>query len=437
MSRPHVGIIGGGVLGTVLTYRLASRGVRVTLLERSNSLGGLAASMDFDGHTVDRFYHVIVPSDGTMLGLVDELGLGEHLRFSETGVGFYIDGELVPLNGLGDFLRFRPLTVSQRVRLGWFVAQCQLRRSYSKLDEVPLQPWLRRHCGKGVVERIWKPLLESRFDGSYDELPATYMWARTRRMRSARTGKGAAETMGCLDGGHQRLIDALADASRSLGAEINCGVGVEGLVTNEAGAVTGARVEGETRDFDLTVATLQPQHLGGLLPETLQPLLDAYPQRWLGVVCVVLKTRRSVLPFYSVNICEPTPVTTIVETSHVVGTDHTDGLRLVYIPKYCEATAAEFTESEDSLRDRFVGYLGQLAPGFTKDDVVASTVQRAPIVEPVHGLGAARQLPPVWPGVDGLALASNAQIYPSLLSGESVSAFATDVADQVLAKLGK
>ena len=59
------------------------------------------------------------------------------------------------------------------------------------------------------------------------------MWARTRRMRSARTGRGAAETMGCLVGGHQRLIDALAEASSALGVEINCGVSVDGLVVDD------------------------------------------------------------------------------------------------------------------------------------------------------------------------------------------------------------
>ena len=52
--------------------------------------------------------------------------------------------------------------------------------------------WLTRHCGREVVERIWKPLLNSRFDSDYDELPATYLWARTNRMRSARKGRAAA-----------------------------------------------------------------------------------------------------------------------------------------------------------------------------------------------------------------------------------------------------
>ena len=62
------------------------------------------------------------------------------------------------------------------------------------------------------------------------------------------------------------------------------------------------------------------------------------------------------------------------------------------------------------------------------------TVQRAKLVEPVHQLRADRaplEMAPIWPGVEGLALASNAQIYPYLLNGDSVMGFAEGVAGEV------
>jgi hypothetical protein len=46
------------------------------------------------------------------------------------------------------------------------------------------------------------------------------------------------------------------------------------------------------------------------------------------------------------------------------------------------------------------------------------------------------RIAPVWPRVEGLALASNAQIYPYLLNGDSVMGFAEEVAGEVAAKLG-
>jgi protoporphyrinogen oxidase len=435
MSAPRIAVVGGGVLGTVLALRLTQAGAQVTLLERGETLGGLAGSFDFGGHRVDRFYHVIVPSDARMIDLAGELGLEEDLSFSPVGVGFYIDGQMHDFNGIGDFLRFKPLSPWSRARLAWFVAQCQLRRKYDGLEDVPLERWLKRHSGGKVLDRIWRPLLDSRFDSEHDELPATYLWARTNRMRSARTGNGGAETMGCLVGGHERLIEAAGARAAELGADIRVGAGVEGLVLDSDGGVRGVRVDGEAELFDLTIPTLQPPALRRLLPESLSGLLDAYPQRYLGVVCLILKVRKSVLPYYSVNICDPTPITTVVETSHVVGTEHTDGHRLLYLPKYCEAGSETWNLSDQDVHDRFTAMLGKIAPDFGPDDVVDWTVQRAPLVEPVHARGVSPRIAPVWPGVDGLALASASQVYPRLLNGESVIGLAEDVAEQAVDRL--
>jgi protoporphyrinogen oxidase len=431
-KRPHIAVVGAGILGTVLALRLAEGGARVTLLERAPTPGGLAGAIDFSGHRVDRFYHVIVPSDERMIALTDELGLSDKLTFNPVGVGFFVDGKMYPFNGIGDFLRFPPLSLLGRARLAWFVLHCQLRRDYKSLEQKPLEAWLTRHCGSRVVKRIWRPLLDSRFNSRHSELPATYLWARTNRMRSARDKGNSGETMGCLQGGHETLVLAAAARGAELGVDVRFGAGVEGLVRKPTGEVSGVRVDGQDEHFDLTIPTLQPPGLKHLLPEELQPLLDAYPERYLGVVCLILKLRRSLTPYYSVNICDPTPITTVVETSHVVGTEHTDGLRLAYLPKYCDPDAPEFSEDDESIYKRFTEMLARLVPDFSDEDVVDWTVQRAPLVEPVHALGHEPRTAPVWPGVDGLALASASQIYPRLLNGESVVGLAERVATEAL-----
>ncbi len=436
-TQPRVGVVGGGVLGVSLALRLAQAGAKVTVVERGSSLGGLAGTMDFGGHQVDRFYHVITPADTRMISMAEEVGLGDQLRYTPVGAGFFANGEMHDFNGLGDLLRFSPLSPVARLRLGWFVAQCQLRSSYDGLENLPLETWLRRHCGKQVVERIWKPLLNSRFDSDPSGLPATYLWARTRRMSGAR-GKGGGEEMGHIVGGHQRLIDAMVAKAAELGVEARTDAPVTGLATAEDGSVTGVELDGETLDFDLTIPTLQPPALRFLLPERHQGLLAPYPERWLGCVCVIIKVPRSLLPYYAVNITEPTPVTSAIETTQVLGTDHTDGQHLVYLPKYCDPSAPEQSEDDESIYRRFTDYLARLSPGFSRDEVLDWTVQRAKLVEPVHTLrpGGEPRVAPIWPGVKGLALASNAQIYPNLLNGDSVMGFAEGVAGEVAERLG-
>ncbi|MDQ8044906.1 MAG: FAD-dependent oxidoreductase [Solirubrobacteraceae bacterium] len=429
-----VGIVGGGIFGTTLALRLAQAGVDVELLERAPTIGGLADRMDLGGYQVDRFYHVIVPTDERMLGLVDELGLTDQLGFNPVGVGFWIDGKMEPFNGIGDFLRFSPLSLIDRFKLGMFVLRCQRKSSYDDLEDVPLLPWLEKQTGKNVVRKIWKPLLDSRFDGKHDELPATYLWARTRRMNNARQGKSRAETMGALRGGHQTLIEAAAKAAEAAGAKIRTGVPVTGL-TMEGGAVTGVATDDGDRTYDLTIPTLQPPGLKFLLPEPLKPLLDLYPQRYQGVVCLVLLVKHSLIEHYSVNITDETPITTVVETSHAVGTEHTGGHRLVYVPKYCDTASEAYGLSDQEVYDRFTAKLAQLSPQFRHEDVLAWTVQHGPTVEPVHPMGKVPRVPPFDRGVDGLMLASAAQVYPRLLNGESVIDLAEDVAKIVAARV--
>ena len=100
MSRPSVGVVGGGILGMTAAYRLAQEGVHVALYERSSDLGGLVGSFDFDGHSVDRFYHVILPTDDRVRGLAEELGLGDRFRFRPVGVGFFDQGRLFSMSSL-------------------------------------------------------------------------------------------------------------------------------------------------------------------------------------------------------------------------------------------------------------------------------------------------------------------------------------------------
>ena len=137
--KPTVGIVGGGILGMTAAYRLAQAGVAVSLYERAPDLGGLVGSFDFDGTTVDRFYHVVLPSDDRVIGLADELGLGDRWRFRPTRVGFYGDGRLFSMTSPKEFLTFPLLRPHERARLAAFVARCQLTKGHDRLDDESLE----------------------------------------------------------------------------------------------------------------------------------------------------------------------------------------------------------------------------------------------------------------------------------------------------------
>ena len=97
-------------MGLSLGYFLSQQGVQVEIFEASPTLGGLAGALVLkDGTTVDRFYHTILSSDGYLRELCAELDLTTQLRFQETKMGFYDQGEIHSMNSVLEFLRFPPL----------------------------------------------------------------------------------------------------------------------------------------------------------------------------------------------------------------------------------------------------------------------------------------------------------------------------------------
>ena len=432
MTRPSVAIVGGGILGMTAAYRLAQAGVQVSLYERSRDLGGLVGSFDFDGRPVDRFYHVILPTDDRVIGLANELGLGDRFRFRPTKVGFYDDARLFSMTSPKEFLTFPILSPLERVRLGAFVARCQLKKDHADLDEEPLLDWLTRLCGRGVVEKLWKPLLDSKFDGQYDDLPATYIWARTRRMGTTRDKSGR-EVMGWLEGGYQTLIDALERKIRELGGEVHAATAVE-RITSTNGAAGGLVVDGRFRPFDFVLCTLAPPMARQLLDEDLLAQAPADHCRYLGVVCLLLRTSRSVSPYYHLNITDRrVPLTTVVETTHVVDPEQVGG-SLVYVSKYVDPSHPDQQRPLDELERDYHGYARTIFPDLRDDEIISSKVQRARVTEPVHLLGGATRLPEMF-SVPRLALASTAHVYPEIVSGQAITGVAQRVVPGILERL--
>ena len=423
-----VAIVGGGILGMTAALRLLEAGVDVTLFERANDLGGLVGSFDFDGRPADRFYHVILPTDDRVRGLAEELGLGDTFRFRPTGVGFYDDGRLFSMSSIKEFLTFPLLSPVGRLRLGAFVAWCQAKSKYADLEDVPLDKWLRKFCGRATVERLWNPLLDSKFDGDFDGLPATYMWARTRRMSGTRDSSGR-EVMGWLEGGYQRLIDALERRIRELGGDIRTGAAVERIVGSQ-NAVTGICIDGRFLAFDHVLCTLMPPQASSLLPDELKSHAGVDRFKYLGVICVLIRAKRSVSPYYTLNITDRrVPLTTVVETTHVVDPEYAGG-HLVYAAKYVDPDHPDLTRPAEDVQRDYLGYVRTMFPDLRDDEIDAIRVQRARMVEPVHQLGGAARIPDMFP-VPGLALASTAHVYPEIVNGQAV----IGVANRVLSGL--
>jgi len=434
MSEPlTVGIVGGGITGISLGYFLSQLGLKVEIFEASPVLGGLAGPLVLeDGTAVDRFYHAILTSDRHLRELCTELEIADRLRFRETRMGFYHQGQIHSMNNIVEFLRFPPLGWIDRFRLGITVLYAQFVRDWQSLEGISVEQWLLRLSGRGAFENIWRPMLKAKFDGGFENTPATYIWSRLVRMKSTRDGASQKEESGHLIGGYITLIEALVERIQAAGGKVHLHSPASEIVI-EGGRAQGIRIGQQVLSFDAIVSTLQVPIFRRLIPAASSSYHDYLGQTdYLGIICPLLVLDRPLSGFWTLNITDDRiPFTGVIETTSYIDPQYVGGHHLVYLPKYTAPGSPWQIKSDDEIREIWLQHLEAMFPQFERAWIRYFLVHRERYVEPIHGLNGTHLIPPVQTPIENLYLSTTAQIYPALTNGESVSRHARQSANVV------
>ena len=431
--RPlRVAVLGGGIGGLASAYFLAKAGHRPVVFESSTQLGGLGTHFEHHGVTLDRYYHVILDSDAELIGLIGELGLADQLHWSETGMGFLVDGRLYGFNSPLDLLRFGALGLPDRLRTGLGALYItKLKRRGVDLDEVRAVDWLRRLFGPRVFERIWDPLLRAKFGDRRDGLPAYWVWNTLNREKD-----GGQEVKGSLRCGYRGLADALHDALIARGAEVRVRCPVNAI----AESADGVRVTtgGGTERFDAIVSTLPLPLLSRVAQGALGAAVPLPELAYQGVVNALVVSRSRLERFYWTAVVDSRfPFQGVVETTHVIKPEWIGGRHLYYLMNYCDAGSELYNRSDDVIAGQATAGLATLYPRFQRDDVEAVYVFRAPHVEPAWTLGYLRRRPAARVGASRLYLCTTAQAYPRVTAWNTSVALAAETVTSLLDDLGR
>ena len=131
-----VGIIGGGISGLTAGYILAKKGNAVTIFEGSDILGGLASGFKIHGSNLERSYHHIFKTDTEIQDLVKELKIEDELKWHPSSLAVYYDGKLYPFSSPFDLLKFRPLSLVNRIRTGIVAFYLQKTTKWQRMEKV-------------------------------------------------------------------------------------------------------------------------------------------------------------------------------------------------------------------------------------------------------------------------------------------------------------
>ncbi len=417
-GRKSWGVVGGGLLGMEIGRRLAAVGDAVTIFEADPEPGGLAMTWPIAGTRWDKHYHVILPTDDRLVALLDELGVGDDLRWEKSATGLYAGGELHSVSSTAEFLRLPSLRLTDKIRLGITMLYASRVSNWKRLERISAKKWLSRWSGKRTYREFWRPLLRAKLGDNADKASAAFIWAIMKRLYRARTSGAKVEKLGFAPGGYGQILDALVAALSSAGAELVLDACVESVKGNGAGGVTVTLAGGFQHEFDKVVVTTAAPIIAEVVDE-----LDHNERTNLesivyqGIVCASVVLDRPLAGFYVTNITDDGfPFTGVIEMSALVGSETFGGKHLVYLPRYTTVDDEAWTWSDDAVITRFTAALRRMYPDLRDDNVVEAKVSRVRHVLAVSTLEHSQTIPPIWTSAPNVAIVSSAQILHGTLN---------------------
>jgi oxygen-dependent protoporphyrinogen oxidase len=274
-------VVGGGIAGLVAARELAIGGLRVTLLEASDRLGGKVARHTVAGVELDAGAESFATKRGTVAEFATRLGAqvaqpnpagawlqrdgGEPLPLPKTALlgipGTPFAADVIAAVGLG----------------GAFRAQLDSFLGLLGAKERTLGGLVRKRMGRRVLDRLVTPIVLGVHSRHPDELEVDVVAPGLRQaLRSTaslaqavlrlRAAAPAGSAVGGVDGGIYELVALLEQRLAALGVDVRLGARVESVSASgvtldgggvlEADHVVLATVLGGLSDASIVLATL-------------------------------------------------------------------------------------------------------------------------------------------------------------------------------------
>lgn len=411
-----IAVIGGGFTGLAAAHRLVLQGHAVTVYERGSQLGGLASGFQIAGTSIERTYHHIFRTDTDIIGLVEELGLSEHLRWLPSSVAVYWGGRTYPFMSPSDLLRFTPLRPWDRLRVGFVVLFLQRTTRWRRFARVSAASWMRKWCGKRASEVLWEPLLRGKFDRYSDKVSMAWLWARLHTRANSREPGDPVEKLGYFKGGFDVIVAALAERLQRHDAAVHLSASVESVASSEDGGVMVV-AGGDPKRYDSVIATV-PSHVFSVLTRAAPEVSQAERGRlesidYLGAICLVFTSSQDLGSSYWVNVNDlSAPFLVFINHTKLVSPSWYGGQNVYYIGSYVPHDHEQMSATDEQLRDAWFGYLETMFPAFEAGLVNELTVQRFRNAQHIVDLDYEGKIPPYETAIPGVFLSNFSQIFP-------------------------
>lgn len=409
LNRKSANIVGAGFTGLTMGYYLAKAGWQVTVFERDSDVGGLAGSFKVEGENLEKFYHHWFTNDLHIMDLIKELNGEGNIIIRPTRTGMYYSSHFFKLSSPLDLLKFTPLNIVNRIRLGFVVLAVRVIKDWKKLESITAKDWLTRICGKQGYKVVWEPLLKGKFGRYAEDVSAVWFWNKLK-LRGGSRGEKGNENLAYYRGGFAALAEEMTKGIRNMGGKVYLNKTVVAVGNDEL-----KTEDGEIFRADKTVLTTPLPVTTQLLKDTVDKTYLKQLERiqYLGNVCLTLELKQSLSEIYWLNVNDPGfPFVGVIEHTNFEAKETYHGRHIVYLSKYLPTDEPMYNMSEKEFFEFALPYIKKMFPAFDESWVLDYHVWKEAYSQPLVTLHYSNFIPGFNTPLPKVFLNTMAQIYP-------------------------
>jgi protoporphyrinogen oxidase len=407
--KKTINIVGGGFTGLTMGYYLAKAGWVVNIFEKDAEVGGLAGSFKVEGENLEKFYHHWFTNDLHIMDLIKELNCEDHIIIRPTRTGMYYSNNFFKLSSPLDLLKFKPLNLVNRIRLGFVVLAVRTVKDWMKLERITAKDWLTKICGKQGYTVVWEPLLKGKFGRYAESVSAVWFWNKLK-LRGGSRGEKGKENLAYYKGGFASLADSMMKEIHNMGGMVHVNRAVVAVTNDEI-----KTADGEVFKADKTVLTIPLPLISNLLKEAVDTsYIDQLNKiQYIGNVCLTLELKQSLSEIYWLNVNDPGfPFVGVIEHTNFESKETYKGRHIVYLSKYLPTDETLYNMKEKEFFDYAMPYIKKMFPLFTEDWVLDYHVWKEAYSQPLVTLHYSKLIPGFTTPLPNVLINTMAQIYP-------------------------
>lgn len=414
MVKKNIAIIGAGITGLTAAYKLAKQRHRVTIFEQNKTIGGLVSGFKINGENLEKTYHHLFKTDKYIIDLVYELGIQNKLIWQDDSIALYFQKKFFPFMTPLDLLKFNPINIIDRFRLGLLTIYLKHIKNWQKLINITTDKWLQQKCGQRAYEVVWLPLLKGKFHKYYQKISMAWLWARIYR-RSKLSIKEK-KKLGYFKGGFQTLITALKQKLTQNNVEIKLESRVEKIIS-QTNQIKLKLSDGTDYEFDKVICTI-PSNIFAHLIKTNKYITEDYLQKlnsidYLGALCVIFSSKKSLSNYYWHNINDTdSPFLIFIQHTNLIDKSNYNNEHIYYLGTYLPHDHQYFLQENDVIYQTFFSYLKNIFPHFDTRDISQKYLFKFKYAQHVVDSNYGNKIPDYQTPIPNVYLSNFSQIFP-------------------------